>query len=154
VLDLLTGVERPVALPPAAAAPERIGWRSDGSAVVLAAGTLWLFGLDDPEPRLVPVKPDRLAGLDSLTWEHLGEPPLATVRRCGDARACVVTPGGETDSLGGDATGAVRWGADSVGYFTPRGFQVRPLAGGASRRPPWRGVPVGLRQLTHHPGSS
>jgi len=44
--------------------------------------------------------------------------------------------------LDSTATGAVRWGADSLGYFLRDGFEVRPLGGGRSRRPVWSGAPA------------
>ena len=150
ILDLRTNAERRAALPPGATV-ERIGWTGDGRSVVLAAGRLYRLSEPNGEAVLAPVPGAEVPAADSLTRELLGAPAAAVVEPCG-AGSCVRTAGGETDSLGTGVTGAIRWGADSLGYFTSRGFQVRPLAGGASRRPDWSNPPGALRQLSYHPG--
>ena len=149
ILDLRTNAERRAALP-SGATVERIGWTGDGRSVVLAAGRLYRLSANG-EPVLAPVPDPEAPAADSLTRELLGAPAAAMVEPCG-AGSCVRTAGGETDSLGSGVTGAIRWGADSLGYFTSRGFQVRPLSGGASRRPDWSNPPGALRQLSYHPG--
>ena len=154
VLDLLSNAERVAALPRDAAAPERIGWTADGAGVFLSAGRLYRLSVPPEAPALTPLAGADSAAADPLTRERLGTPPVALVRECPGAGSCVVAASGEVDSLGGAATGAIRWGADSLGYFTSRGFQVRPLGGGASRRPAWSAAPARLRQLTYHPGTT
>ena len=148
VLDLLTTAERRAPLPPGTDAPLRTGWASDGSAVVLAGS---YFTLAPGRDSLTPVPPAEQPAADSATREQLGDPPAAMIGECAGA-LCITAANGDTSRLGPGDTGAIRWGGDSLGYFTPRGFEVRPLAGGTSRRPDWSGKPAALRHLTHHPG--
>jgi len=149
VLDLLTSAERRAPLPPGTDAPLRTGWASDRSAVVLAGG---YFTLAPGQDSLIPVPPAQQSAADSATREQLGDPPAAMIGECAAGELCITAANGDTSRLGPGDTGAIRWGGDSLGYFTARGFEVRPLAGGASRRPDWSGKPAALRHLTHHPG--
>jgi len=149
VLDLLTTSERRAPLPTGAEAPVRTGWAGDGSAVVLAGG---YFTLAPERDSLIPVSPAQQPAADSATRELLGDPPAAMVGECAAGGLCITAANGDTSRLGPGDTGAIRWGADSLGYFTSRGFEVRPLSAGSSRRPDWSGTPGALRSLTHHPG--
>ena len=149
VLDLLTTAERRAPLPAGIEAPVRTGWAGDGSAVVLAGG---YFILAPERDSLVPVSPAQQPAADSATRELLGEPPAAMVGECAAGQLCITAANGDTSRLGPGNTGAIRWGADSLAYFTSRGFEVRPLSAGSSRRPDWSGKPGALRSLTHHPG--
>jgi hypothetical protein len=150
-LDLRTTGERTVPLPPGAAGPLRLGWHPDGRVVVrTSTGYLMLPPGGD---RLLPVPPDGVPGADSLTRELLGEPPAAMVVDCPEGGLCIEAANGETGSLGAGVRDAIRWGADSIGYFSARGFEVRPLAGGPPRQPAWSRPPGRLRSLTHHGGT-
>ena len=148
VLDLLTTAERRAPLP-AGTEAMRTGWARDGSAVVLAGG---YFTLAPGRDSLTPVSPAQLPAADSATRELLGDPPIAMVGECAAGDLCITAANGDISRLGPGDTGAIRWGADSLGYFTSRGFEVRPLSSGSSRRPDWSGQPGALRSLTHHPG--
>ena len=148
ILDLLTTAERRAPLPPGTDAPLRTGWAGDGSAVVLAGS---YFTLAPGQDSLIPVSPAQQPAADSATRERLGDPPVAMIGECA-GELCITAANGDTSRLGSGDTGAIRWGGDSLGYFTARGFEVRPLAGGTSRRPDWSGTPAALRHLTHHPG--
>ena len=150
IQDLRTTVERTAPLPAGSAAASRIGWSADGrTAVVLAGG---YFTLSTGSDSLVPVPPVAALAADSMTRELLGDPASAMVRDCPGGGLCIVAATGDTSALDPAATDAIRWGADSVAYLTPRGFTVRPLAGGPSRWPDWSGKPARLRSLTYHPG--
>jgi len=149
VLDLLTTAERRAPLPPGTDPPLRTGWARDRSAVVLAGS---YFTLAPGQDSLIPVSPAQQAAADSATREQLGDPPAAMIGECAAGELCITAANGDTSRLDPGDTGAIRWGGDSLGYFTARGFEVRPLAGGASRRPDWSGKPAALRHLTHHPG--
>ncbi len=152
VLDLHTTVEHRAQLPGGAAAPTRIGWTADGSAAIVLAGGYFTLATVPGKQSLVAVSPQASLAADSMTRELLGDPPSAMVRECAGGGFCIAAANGETSALDPGATDAIRWGPDSVAYLTPRGFTVRPLAGGPSRRPDWRGKPAGLRSLTYHPG--
>ena len=149
ILDLRTTVEHSAPLPPGAGEPVRIGWAREGAAVVLAGG---YFTLTPERDSLTPLSQAHRPAADSATRELLGEPPAAMVGECAAGVLCITAANGDTTRLGPGDTGAIRWGGDSLGYFTPRGFEVRPLSTGSSRRPDWSAKPVALRSLTHHPG--
>jgi hypothetical protein len=149
ILDLLTTAEHSAPLPPGPEPPVRTGWARDGSAVVLAGG---YFTLAPDQDSLTPVSPALQPAADSATRELLGDPPAAMVGECAGGEICITAANGETTRLGSGDSGAIRWGSDSLGYFTSRGFEVRPLSTGAARRPDWSGQPAALRTLTHHPG--
>jgi hypothetical protein len=119
--------------------------------VVLAGGYYTLVPEGDS---LGPVSPAQQPAADSATRELLGDPPAAMVGECAAGELCIAAANGDTSRLGPGDSGAIRWGGDSLGYFTPRGFEVRPLSTGSSRRPDWSGKPAALRSLTHHPGGS
>jgi hypothetical protein len=161
VLDLTNGAEERVALPRKGGAPTAVAWFERDSRLAVRTDS-GLYGFAAPSAAAVPT---RLQGADSARADSalgvpLGAPIAAMVVSCAapevagrrvPARGglCVRTAGDEIaplDSLGRDP---VRWGADSVGYFTPAGFEVRPLAGGRSRRPEWGGAPARLRDLTY-----
>jgi hypothetical protein len=146
--DLLTTAERRAPLPAGTGQPVRIGWARDGSVVVLAGD---YFTLAPEGDSLTPVSPAQRPAADSATRELLGDPPIAMVGECA-GEPCLTAANGEISRLGPGDTGAIRWGPDSLGYFTSRGFEVRPLSAGSSRRPDWSGKPGALRSLTHHPG--
>jgi len=153
VLNLVGSAESAVPLPDGAGEPERLGWSRDSRSLVVSAGGFLITPAPPEEVELRPVSSDSLALADSLSRELLGEPPRGMIHECPNGGPCVLAETGELTLLDSSATGAVRWGADSVGYFLPAGFEVRPLGGGRSRRPVWSGAPVRLRQLTHHPGT-
>jgi hypothetical protein len=152
VLNLLTNAEREAALPPGAAAPDRLGWSRDGSVLVVRAGALFRTPAPPQALRLAPVPPDAANAADSALKELLGDPPLGEAAPCPGGGLCITAATGERTALGPGVTGAIRWGPDSVGYFAPGGFEVQPLGGGRSRRPLWTGAPSHLRELTYHPG--
>ncbi len=153
VLDLRTNAEHAAEIP-GGGEPERLGWSADGTTVVVLAGGYFAVPAGPGAAALTAIPGPGVPSADSLTQERLGEPPSAVIRRCAGTGLCITGADGETSTLDPGATGAIRWGADSVAYFTPRGFVVRPLAGGYSRRPVWNAAPAGLRTLTYHPGAA
>lgn len=152
ILNLLTGAERAAPLPAEAGEPDRLGWSRDGKRVVVSAQGFFGMAAPPDAPGLTRFPADSLAWADSLSRELLGDPPRGIVRACERGGLCIEAQTGEVTPLDSAARDAVRWGADSVGYFLPGGFEVRPLGGGRPRRPVWVGAPARLRQLTQHPG--
>jgi hypothetical protein len=152
ILNLMTNAERAVSLPKDAGEPERLGWSRDGKRVVVVAQGYFLMAAPPGPSGITRLPSDSVALADSLSREVLGDPPRGMVRECLNGGLCIVAQTGEVTPLDTAARGAVRWGSDSVGYFLPSGFEVRPLAGGRSRRPVWTGAPGKLRQLTYNPG--
>ena len=153
VLNLRSSAESAAPLPEHAGEPERLGWSRDSRQIVVSAGGFLITPAPPEGLELRPIATDSLGLADSLSREILGEPPRGMIRECRHGGLCVLAETGELTLLDSTATGAVRWGADSLGYFLPDGFEVRPLGGGRSRRPVWTGAPARLRQLTHHPGT-
>ena len=153
ILNLRTNGERATPLPRDAGEPDRVGWSRDGKRVVVSAGGYFVMAAPPAPPGFSRFAADSLALADSLSRELLGDPPRGILRECRNGGLCIVAPTGELTALDSAARDAVRWGADSVGYFLPGGFEVRPLAGGHSRHPVWVGAPARIRQLTHHPGT-
>jgi hypothetical protein len=153
VLNLLTNAERTAPLPGDAGAPERLGWSRDGQRVVVRARGYFTTAAPPSPIRFSRVAPDSAPTADSATAELLGDPPRARVERCMDGGSCILGANGEHTVLGAGSEGAIRWGADSVGYFRGAEFEVRPLGGGRSRRPEWSGAPLRLRDLTYHAGN-
>lgn len=152
ILNLLNNAERAMPLPADAGEPERLGWSSDGSRVVVFAQGYFVTSAGFAAAPLSRFPVDSVQEADSISRQLLGDPPSAMVRECMNGGLCIVARTGEITTLDTAARSAVRWGADSVGYFLPGGFEVRPLAGGHSRRPVWTDPPAHLRQLTQHPG--
>ena len=152
ILDLMNNGERVTPLPKDAGEPERLGWTRDGTRVVLSAQGYFVTAAPPLAAAFTRIPADSLALADSLSRELLGDPPHGIVRECMNGGLCIMAQTGEVTPLDSAARDAVRWGADSVGYFLPHGFEVRPLAGGHPRRPVWVGAPARLRQLTYYPG--
>lgn len=153
VLDLRSSAESAGPVPEGVGEPDRLGWTRDGRGIVVSAGGFLITPVLPDQVKLRPVTTDSVALADSLSREVLGEPPRGMIRECPNGGLCVVAERGEVTRLDTTATGAVRWSADSLGYFLPGGFEVRPLGGGRPRRPAWIGSPARIRQLTHHPGA-
>ena len=153
VLNLRGSAESEAPLPNGTAEPERLGWSRDSRRIVVSAGGFLITPAPPEGLELRPVSTDSVGLADSLSRELLGEPARGMIRECANGGLCVMAETGELTLLDSTATGAVRWGADSLGYFLRDGFEVRPLGGGRSRRPVWSGAPARLRQLTHHPGT-
>ena len=152
VLDLGNGAEERVALPREAGSPAAVAWLPNNSRIAVRADS-GLFGFAPPSAAAVPA---RLHGADSARADSalgvpLGSPVAAMVVACDGGGLCVRTADAAVSPLDRGGHGAVRWGADSVGYFTGAGFEVRPLAGGRSRHPEWSGAPAHLRELTYAP---
>lgn len=152
ILDLRTNAERALPLPAEAGAPERLGWSRDSRQVVLSAQGYFAMTAPPGASGFTRPPADSVAVAESMSRELLGEPPSAMIGECMNGGLCVVAQSGEVTPLDTAARDAVRWGADSLGYFMPGGFEIRPLAGGHSRRPEWLNPPSRLRQLTFNPG--
>jgi hypothetical protein len=137
VMNLLNGAEEEVPLPSDAGTPERVAWSEDGSALVIRTSNGIYRSAAPPEdtdPQ--PVPPEERAPAESTLAVLLGDPVFARVIRC-DRRAedlCVVPRRGRPGILAQAARDPVRWGTDSVAFFTTGELlQVRPLARGRPR---------------------
>jgi len=151
IFDLRNSAEHSAPLPAEAGEPERLGWSPDGQVVMVRAQGYYETAA--PPRRVVLTRAEgNLARADSFTVQLLGEPPRGVVEQCQDGNPCIRTATGELTLLGAGVTGAMRWGTDSVGYFSNGAFEVRPLGGGHVRQPAWKGLPSRLRDVTYHSG--
>jgi WD40-like Beta Propeller Repeat len=151
VMNLLNGADRELRLPKGAGSPEKVGWTPDGSSVVVRTRQ-GLYRLDAPpakaNARAIP--PEERAAAESSLAVLLGRPVFAQVVPCRQPEdLCVVSQTGRPDILAQAAADPVRWGADSVAFFTGELFQIRPLAKGRPRLLNWSEVPAHPRQLTY-----
>ena len=154
MLDLRSMAERGARLPREAGSPVAVAWLTGDTAIAVRTGeAIWSLPATSASSEFT-----RLAGADSARADSalavlLGDPPRAMVVDCrGGSGVCVRTVSGELSTLDSAASVPLRWGADSIAYSMSGTVTVRPLAGGRSRTPPWRGAPAAFRELSYHPG--
>ena len=155
VLNLLNGAERELSLPEGAGRPERIVWNpGGGSLMVQTSGGIYRIGAPPGKPNPQPVPPEERAAAESTLAVLLGDPIFAQVIPCQrEEDLCVVTRRGRQSILAQSASDPVRWGADSVAFFTHDLLQVRPLARGRPRLLHFsNNVPARPRQPTFFEG--
>jgi hypothetical protein len=151
VMDLLNGAERELRLPKDGGTPERVGWTQDGSSLVVQTAK-GLYRLEAPpaKPNALPVPDEERAVADSTLSVLLGDPVFARVIPC-KPRAedlCVIPRSGRPGILAQAASDPVRWGRDSVAFFTGELLQIRPLAKGRPRLLHLSNAPARPRQVT------
>jgi hypothetical protein len=150
VMNLLSGAERQLELPPGAGAPREVGWSPDGQSLVVAAGTA-LYRSSAPPARLDarPVPAPGRPAAESALAVLLGNPAFARVVPCTEPGAlCLAGDTGAPGLLARGARDAARWGDDSVMFFRGDAVEIRPLGAGRARRLDWEGVPSRPRQMT------
>ena len=154
VLNLLNGAERELSLPDGAGRPERVAWTPDGtSLLVQTSGATYRMGAPPKKPNPQPVPPEERAVAESTLAVLLGDPIFARVVACQRAEdLCVVTRRGRESILAQAASDPVRWGPDSVAFFTHDLLQIRPLAKGRPRLLHLSNPPARPRQPTFFGG--
>ncbi|HEY8105643.1 MAG TPA: hypothetical protein VIE46_06015 [Gemmatimonadales bacterium] len=153
ILNLLSGAERELPLP-GGAPPDRVGWSADGKLLYVRAGSgRYVLHAPPAAAAARPVADAEHAVADSSFVVLLGDPPFGRVVPCDDA-LCVQTDSGAPSRFAEHAHDAVRWGADSVGFFSGEDLIVRPLGPGRPRRVEWSGVPGRPREMTVFLGRS
>jgi WD40-like Beta Propeller Repeat len=154
VLNLLSGAERELPLPPGGERPDRVGWSGDGKSIYVRAGTT-RYELSAPPAAPAPralAGPARAAA-DSSFSVWLGDPAFGRAVGC-DQALCVQTDSGPPTPFAPNSRDAARWGPDSVGFVSGSDLIVRPVGPGRERRVEWSGVPAKPRELTSFPGRS
>jgi hypothetical protein len=155
VMNLLNGGERELELPPEAGRPERVVWSSDGTSLIVQTAKD-LYRVVPPPGKFASetIPAAERASAESSLAVLLGDPVFARVIPCRRGDLCVVTRRrGKPAILAQAATDPVRWGADSVAFFTTgQLLQIRPLARGRPRLAHWSDVPHRPRQVTYFPG--
>jgi hypothetical protein len=156
VLNLLNGADRELRLPKDAGFLERVGWSSDGSALLVRTSKDF-YRVEAPpaKPNSRSVPPEERAAAESSLAVLLGDPVFARVVPCSQAEdLCVIPRNGRPGILAQAASDPVRWGNDSVAFFTGELLQIRPLAKGRPRLLRWSEVPARPRQVTYFQGSA
>jgi hypothetical protein len=150
VMNLLNGAERELRLPKDAGAPQRVGWSSDGHWVIVQTAKE-LYRREAPPSRknTEPVPIAERAAAESSLSVLLGDPVFARVIPCQrETDLCVVPRRGRPGILAQAASDPVRWGTDSVAFFTGELLQIRPLARGRPRLLHLSNAPARPRQVT------
>lgn len=138
IMNLLSGAERRLELPAAAATPEQVAWTADETGVYVRAGEgTWMIQAPPAEGHPVRLPADRLGGADSALAVLLGSPAFARAEPCVDGGICVTGPNGEPNRLSTTGSGPFRWGSDSLAWFDGGTIRVRPLGPGPVRAVDW-----------------
>jgi hypothetical protein len=150
VMNLLNGAERELRLPKGAGAPQRVGWTPDGRLVLVqTANELYQREAPPSRKNAEPVPTAERAAAESSLSVLVGDPVFARVVPCQRAEdLCVIPRRGRPGILAQAASDPVRWGPDSVAFFTGELLQIRPLAKGRPRLLNWSNVPARPRQPT------
>jgi hypothetical protein len=155
VMNLLNGAERELELPEESGTPERVGWNRDGDFLfVQTSQALYRVAAPPARPTPQPVPELERATAESSLAVLLGEPVFARVIPCKRAEdLCVIPRSGRSGILAQAAHDPVRWGADSVAFFTVGELlQIRPLAKGRPRLLHVSNAPARPRQATFFEG--
>jgi hypothetical protein len=151
VMNLLNGADRELRLPKDAGAPERVAWSPDGSSLIVrTTNQLYRLGAPPSKPNPQPVAVSERLAAESTLAVLLGDPVFARVVPCKRAEdLCVVSRSGRPGILAQAAHDPVRWGTDSVAFFTVGELlQIRPLAKGRPRLLHVSNAPPRPRQAT------
>ncbi|HUF35081.1 MAG TPA: hypothetical protein VMN37_03975 [Gemmatimonadales bacterium] len=157
VMNLLSGSERRLTLPPGAGPPERVGWMDGGRFLVVEAGGALYHVAAPPASgvgRAVPAA--ERAPAESALAVRLGDPVFGLAVRCGNGDDICVAGAGDTGAPALLARGArdpARWGRDSVAYLAGGVLLVRPLGPGRERRVELRRGPAAPRHITMFAGA-
>ena len=153
VMNLLNGSEREVPELADGSFPRRLGWSLDGQLLFIATSR-GDFQVPAPpsDPRPLVVAQSFRAKADTMLAVPLGSPIVGIAQSC-DGGICALTPAG-SQVLSSSGRAPFRWGADSVGYFSGDGIEVRPLGGGTTRQVRWSGAPANPGTATQFPGST
>src|SRR6185312_12444453 len=129
VLNLWNGADRELRLPKDSGLLERVAWSSDGIALLVKTSKdLYRVEAPPAKPNAKSIPPGERAAAESSLAVLLGDPVFARVVPCPQAEdLCVIPRSGRPGILAQAATDPVRWGNDSVAFFTGELLQIRPL---------------------------
>ncbi len=156
VMNLMNGAERQIALPRDAPPPGRVGWNEAGTELVIRAGDrLYRSPAPPAEATAAPIPAAERVRAESALSVLLGTPAFARVVRCADPDdLCVEADTGAPGLLARHASGAARYGDDSVLVQIGRQLLVRPLGPGHAREIEWAGLPPAPREPTAFGGAT
>jgi hypothetical protein len=150
VMNLVSGADQELTLPKGSGIPRRIGWESDGHALVVRtdSGFYRLGAPPDPAHPIAISAGHRVAAESSVSV-LLGSPVFGRVVPCAEPEAlCVRGDTGTPGLLARRARDALRWGTDSVAFLIGDQLEIRPLGPGRARRLLWSSFPGHPRQPT------
>jgi hypothetical protein len=150
VMNLLSGAEREIELPPGAGTPSQVGWSAGGRRLVVRAGGGLYRGAAPPaHAPLARVPAADRAAAESTLAVLLGRPVFAWVVPCAEpGNLCVAGDTGTPGPLARQARDPLRWGDDSVAYFVGDWVEIRPLGQGRARRLEWENAPRRVGEMT------
>ncbi|HUR93323.1 MAG TPA: hypothetical protein VMY76_01985 [Gemmatimonadales bacterium] len=155
VMNLLSGAEREIDLPPGAGPPRRVAWMHDGRGVFVESASGIYRTSVPPDAGATLVSQSERAPAESALAVLLGRPAFARVIPCAEEGAlCTAGDTGTPGFLARGARDAFRWGDDSVAFFVGNAVEIRPLGAGRARRLGWRSPPSHPRQMTVFLGSA
>jgi len=148
VMNLLNGAERILYHATPGQEPLAVAWHP-GEPVLYISTTGGILQAAAP-PATSPVRQAQdQAVADSALSILLGSPPFASVTFCSTGVSlCVRSNTGDAQPLGENVDEAMRWGGDSLAYFSNGSLHIRPLGSGRSRRLRWSDAPPNPRKAT------
>ena len=153
IMNLLSGAERELPESPVGV-PRLVAWSRDGRRVFVRTTAGDLVAAAPPaSSSLEPATGALQAVADSAFHVILGDPPFATVGACPQGPGlCVPSDSGSVQLLSSTGRDPFTWSSDSVGYFVGNEIEIRPLAGGTTRRLRWAKSPDHPKTATQFPG--
>jgi hypothetical protein len=133
-----------------------VGWNPAGTELVIqAGGRLYRSPVPPAGETAAPVPAAERARAESALAVLLGRPVFARVVPCAEPHdLCVEADTGAPGLLARDATGAARYGDDSVLVQIGRQLLVRPVGPGHARLIQWAEVPPAPREPTAFGGAT
>ncbi|HST07804.1 MAG TPA: hypothetical protein VLJ83_06500 [Gemmatimonadaceae bacterium] len=154
LMDLVTGGDAVLTLPPGSGQPSDLAWSADGSRLYIRTDRgIWQTPAPPAVAVVSPVTEHDRSAADSALDLWLGRPAFALVVDCHDGGLCIIGPQHDTTALAPKGRDALRWGDDSVGWFEDGAIVVRSLGPGRLRRVLWHDPPRNPRDASYTPGA-
>ena len=154
LMDLVTGGDATLTLPPGSGQPDDLAWSADGKRLYIRTDRgIWQASAPPAAATVSPVAQADLAAADSALDLWLGRPAFAQVVHCGNGGLCIIGPKHDTTALAPQGRDALRWGDDSVGWFEDGAVVVRSLGPGRLRRVLWHAPPDNPRDASYTAGA-
>ena len=155
LMDLATGGDAVLALPPGSGRPLDVAWNAAGNSLYVRTDRgIWQSAVPASPSSFIPVAPADLATADSSLDLWVGRPRFARVIGCAAGGLCIVGPKGDTTALAPTGVDPVRWGDDSVAWFENAALAVRSLGPGRLRRISWQNPPQHPRDASYAAGAT
>lgn len=140
IMNLLSGAERLLELPPETGTITALGWSDTQDAVYLQGATgRWRVSAP-PAAMEVALLDAGATVADSAFLTVLGSPPFARAESCPEGGVCVIGPSGTPSRISSTGQAPFRWGSDSVAWFDDNVLMIRPLGPGSARQVRWDGL--------------